>query len=102
MRIRVATRYSGGRRCVPPSPSAGGTPASSSAIGGGGEALGETWTWRKSSASTEPGQACVEIAWTGAAVLVRDSVRPEGDVIAFPAPAWRAFLAPLTDSPASP
>ncbi|MFJ4711792.1 DUF397 domain-containing protein [Streptomyces sp. NPDC088785] len=59
--------------------------------------MGESWTWRKSSASTAPDQACVEIAWTGAAVLVRDSVRPEGDVIAFPARAWRDFLVPLAD-----
>lgn len=51
--------------------------------------------WRKSSYSGGEGAngACVEVAFTGPAVAVRDSKAPDSGAIAFPAAAWRAFLA---------
>ncbi|MEU7582586.1 DUF397 domain-containing protein [Streptomyces sp. NPDC041068] len=54
--------------------------------------MGSSWTWRKSRASDGPDGACVEIAWTGEAVRVRDSTRPRDAVLAFGPEAWSAFL----------
>ncbi|MDX2701453.1 DUF397 domain-containing protein [Streptomyces sp. PA03-6a] len=51
------------------------------------------WSWRKSSASDSIGSQCVEVAWTGAAVLVRDSKDRQGPVLTFTPDAWRTFLA---------
>ncbi|MFH8606293.1 DUF397 domain-containing protein [Streptomyces sp. NPDC018029] len=51
-----------------------------------------TWAWRKSSASGSANDECVEIAWTGRTVLVRDSARPRGAVVAVGPDAWDAFL----------
>jgi hypothetical protein len=50
-------------------------------------------TWRRSSrcAST----ACIEVALDAAIVSVRDSEHPAGARLAFPAPAWNAFLVEL-------
>nr|WP_222623305.1 DUF397 domain-containing protein [Streptomyces armeniacus] len=48
--------------------------------------------WRKSSYSGQGGD-CVEIADGCGAVGVRDSARPGGPVVVFPAEAWGAFLA---------
>ncbi|GAB7044891.1 DUF397 domain-containing protein [Catenuloplanes indicus] len=47
--------------------------------------------WRKSSRCES--HTCVEIATLPGIVLVRDSKDPDGEVLAFEAPAWRAFLA---------
>ncbi|MEV7191176.1 DUF397 domain-containing protein [Streptomyces sp. NPDC093510] len=55
--------------------------------------MGGSWTWRKSSASDGPGGACLEAAWTGESVLVRDSTRRRGPVLVFGPRAWSAFLA---------
>ncbi|WP_240659760.1 DUF397 domain-containing protein [Streptomyces sp. WAC 01529] len=55
--------------------------------------MGSSWTWRKSSASDGGAQQCVEIAWTGDVVLVRDSTRSSGAVLAFRPAAWSDFLA---------
>jgi hypothetical protein len=52
-----------------------------------------SWAWRKSSASDTIGSQCVEVAWTGEAVLVRDSKDRQGPVLAFTPTAWRSFLA---------
>ncbi|MGI8309008.1 DUF397 domain-containing protein [Saccharopolyspora hattusasensis] len=51
--------------------------------------------WRKSSRSVGSGQGgnCVEVAFAGPAVAVRDSKDPGGPVLAFPASSWAAFLA---------
>ncbi|KEF06099.1 MULTISPECIES: DUF397 domain-containing protein [Streptomyces] len=52
-------------------------------------------TWRKSTHSGGQGE-CLEIADglpTGSPVPVRDSKRPDGPHLLFPAPAWSAFIA---------
>ncbi|MEU6989466.1 DUF397 domain-containing protein [Streptomyces sp. NPDC046465] len=51
-----------------------------------------TWGWRKSSASGAPNDDCVEIAWTGETVLIRDSARPRGAVVAVGPDTWGVFL----------
>ena len=47
--------------------------------------------WRKAMRSISNG-ACVEVADTGARVLVRDSVNPSGVKIAYPSNAWKGFV----------
>ncbi|WP_123748214.1 DUF397 domain-containing protein [Saccharothrix texasensis] len=50
-------------------------------------------TWRKSSRSNGASNAnCVEVAFTGPAVAVRDSKNPEAATLAFPAVQWSFFL----------
>ncbi len=53
-----------------------------------------TWTWKKSSFSTN-GNECCEVARTGGAVLVRDSKVRRGPVLRFPTTSWRAALPAL-------
>ena len=49
--------------------------------------------WRRSSRSGGgSGNACVEVAFIGPAVAVRDSKDPAGAVLAFSPKAWAAFL----------
>ncbi|MEU1194823.1 DUF397 domain-containing protein [Streptomyces sp. NPDC005813] len=62
--------------------------------------MGGSWSWRKSSASGEGGNDCVEVAWTGEAVLVRDSRAPRGPVLVFAPAAWRTFLNTVAPGPA--
>ncbi len=62
--------------------------------------MGGLWTWRKSSASDGAEGTCVETAWTGETVLVRDSKQRRGAVLAFRPEAWTAFLV-LAADPAS-
>ncbi|MEH0973231.1 DUF397 domain-containing protein [Micromonospora sp. CPCC 205546] len=47
--------------------------------------------WRTSSRSVGNGN-CVEVAAVGDRVAVRDSKDRPGPVLAFPAPAWHAFV----------
>ncbi|MGH3936362.1 MAG: DUF397 domain-containing protein [Pseudonocardiaceae bacterium] len=50
--------------------------------------------WHKSSRSTNMAN-CVEVAFAGPVVAVRDSKNPTGSVLALPPPAWTAFTAAL-------
>ncbi|WP_285773063.1 DUF397 domain-containing protein [Microtetraspora sp. NBRC 13810] len=38
------------------------------------------------------GGNCVQVAFTGRSVLVRDSKDPDGPVLTFSTPEWQAFL----------
>ncbi|WP_017592698.1 DUF397 domain-containing protein [Nocardiopsis potens] len=49
--------------------------------------------WRTSSYSGTGGGQCVEVADLPAATLVRDSLTPDGAVLAFGRGAWAAFVA---------
>jgi hypothetical protein len=51
--------------------------------------------WRKSSYSSNGGEACVETAGGGAVVLVRDTANRDGGTLAFSAEAWQAFVTSL-------
>lgn len=54
--------------------------------------------WRKSSYSgSGDGNACVEIANLDTRVAVRDSKHPAHGPLAFPAPAFAAFVAAVKD-----
>ncbi|GIJ28080.1 DUF397 domain-containing protein [Micromonospora qiuiae] len=50
--------------------------------------------WRTSTRSVGNGN-CVEVATADGGVAVRDSKDRHGPVLAFPLPAWRAFVADL-------
>lgn len=47
--------------------------------------------FRKSSFSTNGGEACVEVGARQSAVGIRDSKNPAGGVLALPATAWTSF-----------
>ncbi|MGF1427629.1 DUF397 domain-containing protein [Kitasatospora sp. LaBMicrA B282] len=51
-------------------------------------------TWRKSSYSSAESQ-CVETAILPHTIAARDSKDPHGPALAFPVPAWSAFLTGL-------
>lgn len=50
--------------------------------------------WHKSSRSSDVAN-CVEVAFTGPVVAVRDSKNPTGRVLAVSRPAWTSFTAAL-------
>lgn len=51
-------------------------------------------TWRKSSRSGQGNNGnCVEVAFVGPAVAVRDSKNPAAGALAVPQTAWSTFLA---------
>ncbi|EFL23826.1 putative toxin-antitoxin system, toxin component [Streptomyces himastatinicus ATCC 53653] len=52
--------------------------------------------WRKSSHSNQEGGDCVEVGdGITAVVPVRDSKRPDGPVLVFPAGTWTSFIGEL-------
>ncbi|MGH3693894.1 MAG: DUF397 domain-containing protein [Pseudonocardiaceae bacterium] len=50
--------------------------------------------WHKSSRSSNMAN-CVEVAFAGPVVVLRDSKNPTGSVLALPLPAWAAFTTDL-------
>jgi hypothetical protein len=48
--------------------------------------------WRKSSRSGPWTDNCVEVAFVGEAILVRDSKDPDGPALVFTASEWDAFV----------
>jgi Domain of unknown function (DUF397) len=55
-------------------------------------------TWRKSSYSNQDGGACVEVSDDFAGLVpVRDSKRPHGPMLVFPADGWAAFMSAVKD-----
>ncbi|MFF8843146.1 DUF397 domain-containing protein [Streptomyces sp. NPDC015127] len=48
--------------------------------------------WFKSSHSNGSGGECVECAQAGAGILIRDSKRPTGPVVAVTTDTWRTFV----------
>jgi hypothetical protein len=52
-----------------------------------------SWSWRRSSYSDAAGNQCVEVAWTGCDVLVRDSKDTAQGRLAFGALPWERFRA---------
>lgn len=55
--------------------------------------------WRTSSASGADSNSCVEAAFVGDGVLVRDS-KDRTRTVALPRNAWRTFLAGIWEAPA--
>jgi hypothetical protein len=53
--------------------------------------------WRKSSASGPNCDNCVEVAFVGDAIAVRDSKHPEGPVLLFTQAEWDAFVGGAKD-----
>lgn len=49
--------------------------------------------WRKSSESGPWTDNCVEVAFVGEAIALRDSKNPEGPVLLFTSDEWNAFVA---------
>lgn len=54
-------------------------------------------SWRKSSYSSNTSN-CVEVAFAGRAVAVRDSKHPGGGALAVSEAAWSAFVRTTTDN----
>ncbi|MFF3878983.1 DUF397 domain-containing protein [Streptomyces sp. NPDC001978] len=55
--------------------------------------MNASWSWRKSLFSDAAGNQCVEVAWTGRDVLVRDSKNTTTTPLAFSARSWNTFVA---------
>jgi hypothetical protein len=57
----------------------------------------ERWVWRKSSYSEANGNSdCVEVAWTPATTVVRDSKNPDGGMLTIAESSWHAFRTAVT------
>jgi hypothetical protein len=55
--------------------------------------------WRKASYSSSNGGACVEVAFVGNAVAVRDSKDPDGPPLSFTSADWDTFTAAIKAGP---
>lgn len=53
--------------------------------------------WRKSTRSGAYGDNCVEVAFVGDAIAVRDSKNPSGPALRFTRGEWTAFVAGARD-----
>lgn len=53
--------------------------------------MGPSWSWRKSSYSDMQGDQCVEVAWTGRDVQVRDTKDVAKGLLTFTARSWGLF-----------
>jgi hypothetical protein len=53
--------------------------------------------WRKSTRSGPWTDNCVEVAFVGEAILVRDSKDPDGSVLVFTVSEWDAFVSGAKD-----
>jgi hypothetical protein len=51
--------------------------------------------WRKSTFSSNGGQACVETASNSGAILVRDTTNRDGGTLTFTAETWQTFVTGL-------
>lgn len=61
-------------------------------------ALELTRTWRKATRSNgNGGNNCVEVAFLGNGVAVRDSKNPDGPMLLFTAAEWTAFVESAAD-----
>jgi Domain of unknown function (DUF397) len=56
------------------------------------QAVWQTAAWHKSSRSSPSGDNCVEVAFAGAAVAVRDTKNREAAMLVFTGEEWTAFL----------
>ncbi|MFF4508015.1 DUF397 domain-containing protein [Streptomyces sp. NPDC001401] len=54
--------------------------------------MNDSWPWRRSSASDMAGNQCVEVAWTGRSVLVRDSKDVINGSLSFTPASWQSFV----------
>jgi predicted secreted Zn-dependent protease len=54
-------------------------------------------TWRKSSFSDMSGGNCVEVAFVGDMIAVRDSKDPAGPVLGYTRAEWDAFIGGVRD-----
>lgn len=57
--------------------------------------MGGSWNWRKSTHSGNVNADCLEVAWTGQRILIRDSKHPLGPALSFPPDAWQELIATL-------
>ncbi|MBC9716947.1 DUF397 domain-containing protein [Streptomyces sp. TRM66268-LWL] len=62
----------------------------------GGDCLEVAYDWRKSTYSDDVHDRCVEVAPHPAAIHIRDSKCPEGDILTVTPEAWAKFTAYAT------